>query len=129
MLLYSLDQTSLVKDPETGDEYQPDESGAFDLPDAFALKLHAQHIAGKKVWETVPERWNREEAARLEAERDPITQVNLLREAVAALQGDGATIVRKDATADELRQAAAALNARADAIDPPAAAAKRGRRK
>lgn len=79
MRLYSLLGTTRVAHPRYG-EHEADADGAFELPEPFALVLHATHYAGVRGWETAAERAARlgaEEAAR---QRDPATLLAAVQE-------------------------------------------------
>lgn len=69
--IYSRNDASIVV--LNGNEYEPDESGAFTLPDAFATQLLGQYVAGERAWESQTERDERLRAAELARRADPAT--------------------------------------------------------
>lgn len=68
-VLYSRLGSDSVQAGET--TYEPDEEGAFDLPDDLAATLHSLHVAGDPAWENQHERAERLAAEKLARRRDP----------------------------------------------------------
>lgn len=73
VILYSLDGATGITDPDTGTIYTPNEDGQFDVPATLGDTLTAVHIAGRRVWETIPERYVRLEAEETARRKDPAT--------------------------------------------------------
>lgn len=78
MRLYTKTGATQVDDPEYG-TFTPDKSGAFEFPDAMAVKLH-----GRPGWETEEVRTARIASEELDRLRDPATLLAELRK-----MGDG----------------------------------------
>lgn len=117
-LMYSRFDATKITDPDTGEEYSPDETGAFDVPPRLAEVLERQHLAGERAWETSPEKQAREQAEADARRRDPLALI----EAVEKLQGQA---VETPTTDDEKKLRAAMLRAEADKLDPPVRKSRR----
>ncbi|MGN6607969.1 MAG: hypothetical protein ACTHMS_13280 [Jatrophihabitans sp.] len=83
MRLYSRFDITSIKDPETGEQYDADETGAIEVPEAFGRFLHGQHMAGKQAWEDDAERFDRLTAEEDARRRDPASLYDLLQQRLA----------------------------------------------
>ena len=114
MRLYTKTGATQVDDPDFG-TFTPDKNGAFEFPDAMAVKLH-----GRPGWETEESRTARIAAEELDRLRDPAT---LLAELRKMGEGQGALT---QLMAHALGMVPAVTAADSPAADSPAASAETG---
>jgi len=79
--------TSVVHE---GVAYHPAEDGGFDFPEHVGHELHGFHAGKSPLWETGPERQNRQIAEELERRKDPVTLLDAVNQLVAAAQATAA---------------------------------------
>lgn len=82
MRLYSRNGATSVT--HEGHTYEPDDSGAFDFPEALGQQQHSFHVNGRPLWETEIERNNRLMNEELERRKDPATLLDAVNKLVAA---------------------------------------------
>jgi uncharacterized phage infection (PIP) family protein YhgE len=115
--LYSLNDTAAVVDPETGEQYNADAQGAFEIPAEFGAQLHATYFESGKIWETDTERVERLAAEDYARQQDPATllaEVRALRESLTSGNPSAADI---RSAADKAAAEAANLAQQADAAE------------
>jgi hypothetical protein len=72
MKLYTLTGASGVSNEDYGD-FDVDEDGSIEVPEAFGVLLRDSHIGGVKAWEDEIERFHRLAAEDVARRKDPAT--------------------------------------------------------
>jgi hypothetical protein len=115
--IYSRQDATSVTAPD-GTQYEPDEDGRFQLPEAFAADLVRVHVAGEKAWETEGERQDRLVAEEAKRRSDPATLLAEVEKLGGFAKNDRPEPF-SGLSPDDLRELAKAATKRANELDPP----------